>query len=362
MVACARLASSGSQQEAYVAPDPHGQAGVGTSVRLAGRWGTYPRAMTNNGGTPALDALADLARQEAERDGLRAQLEVARSRLVAASDRAEAATQSLAGELDDVARLESMSMTRILAGLRGRRDVDLDRERAEAEAARYAATEEEARRRAAQADVDAIRSRLARIGDLAVRRAELLAQREAEIAADPAARATAARLEWNAADLGARRAEAAQLEEAIVAARAAAAALDEAARHLGNAGGWATFDTFLGGGLVTDMAKYSNLDRAAALMRHADAALGHLATELADVGMHAVGGIEITQLTTFFDVWFDNIFSDWAVRDRIRQAAERVGRARAGVGETGEVLTRRLAACEAEVERLQGERVTVLGG
>lgn len=317
--------------------------------------------MTNNGGTPALDALADLARQQTEHDGLEAQLEVARRRLAAATERADAAAGSLAVELEDVARLESMSMTRILASVRGRRDLDLDRERAEAEAARYAATEAAARRLAARDDVDAIVARLVAFGDLAARRTQLVAQREAEVAADPALRATAAELDANATGLGVRRAERTQLEEAIEAARLATASLDDAARLLGTAGDWATFDTFLGGGLFTDMAKYDNLDRAAALMRHADAALGHLATELADVGMTAVGGIEITQLTSFFDVWFDNIFSDWAVRDRIRQAADRVARARAGVATTIDTLAQRLTACDADAERLEGERNTLLG-
>jgi hypothetical protein len=318
--------------------------------------------MTNTGGTPALDDLADLARQQVEHDGVVAQLSVARRRLDAAAARCAETTDALAAELEDVCRLEQVSMTRILASLRGRRDTDLDRERAEVEAARYASAEAESRRRAAQADVDALAARLAGFGDLAARRTDLLARREAEIAADPASRAVAAQLDQVAAALGERQAERKQLEEAIEAAHVAAAALQQAARHLGSAGDWATFDTFLGGGLFTDMAKYDNLDKAGVLMRHADAALAHLATELADVGMEAIGGIEIAQLTGFFDVWFDNIFSDWAVRDRIRQAADRVARARAAVDQTGSTLGLRMEACDTEVARLTEQRNNLLGG
>ncbi|WP_210649067.1 hypothetical protein [Nocardioides sp. SYSU D00065] len=311
--------------------------------------------------TPALDALAQLARDRVERDGVVAQLEAARRRLEGAAERCERTTEQLAVELEDVSRLEQVSMTRILASLRGRRDLDLDRERAEAEAARYAATEAESRRRAAQADVDALAARLAGFGDLAARRTELLAQREAEVAADPAARETAARLDELAAGIGAQQAERQQLEEALAAAGDAAHSLDEAARHLGSAGDWAAYDTFFGGGMLTDMVKYDNLDKAGALMREADDALAHLATELADVGMTSVGTIEITQMTGFFDVWFDNIFSDWAVRDRIRQAADRVSAARAGVAEAAAALDRRLAACAAELDRLTAQRHELLG-
>jgi hypothetical protein len=317
--------------------------------------------MTTNGGTPALDALADLARQQAEHDGLEAQLDIARMRLSAATDRAATATIRLASELDDVARLEQVSMTRILATLRGRRDQDLDRERAEAEAARWTAVETEERRRTAQAEVDNIVSRLAAFGDLTARRVELLEQREAEVAADPSSRATAVRLEEVATALGERAAEGVQIDEAMEAARVAAECLDRAARHLGSAGSWSTYDTFFGGGFFSDMAKYDNLDKAAVLMRRADAALGHLATELADVGMTSVGGIEVSQLTSFFDVWFDNIFSDWAVRDRIRQATGRVAQARTGVTRTIETLGQRRTACFEAFGRLADEREALLG-
>jgi hypothetical protein len=304
--------------------------------------------------TPALQGLTDLAHDRTTRDGLLAQLEVARRRLEELQRTRDEAVGTLATELEDVTRLESMSMTRILASLRGRRDLDLDQERAEAEAARYAAAEAEARRASAQQQVAVLEARVAELGDLDARRTALLEQRAAEVAADPAAAETAARLDEVAADRE-------QVEEALMAAGYAQRALTEAAAHLGGAGDWATFDTFFGGGVFTDMAKYDRLDRAAVLMRDADAALDHLATELADVGMREVGGIDISQLTGFFDVWFDNIFSDWAVRDRIRRAAQRVAEVQTAVQGTAATLHQRLAACDDEVARLTERREELLG-
>ena len=311
--------------------------------------------------TPALRGLTDLAHDGTIRDGLLAQLDVARERLAELQRRRDETVGALAAELEDVARLETMSMTRILASLRGRRDLDLDQERAEAEAARYAAAEAEARRTTAQQQVDVLEARVAELGDLDARRAALLEQRAAEVAADPAMAATAERVDEVAAELGVRLAEREQVEEALMAAGYAQRALSEAAAHLGGAGDWATFDTFFGGGVFTDMAKYDRLDRAAVLMRDADAALDHLATELADVGMQHVGDVGIGQLTGFFDVWFDNIFSDWAVRDRIRRAAERVAEVQAAVQGTAAALHERLSACDAEVERLTRAREELLG-
>ena len=251
-------------------------------------------------------------------------------------------------------------MTRILAGLRGRRDTDLDRERSEAQAAQYAAAEAEARRAAADREVTDLVVRINALGDLGARREALLAQREAEVAADPASAVAAGRLTELAAALGTHEAELEQLDEAGAAAHHALGALHQAAEHLGSAGSWSTYDTFFGGGMVSDMMKYDRLDRAGQVIRQADAALGHLATELADVGLHAVGGIQVDQMTQFFDVWFDNIFSDWAVRDRIRQASDKVHTATVGVGETLEVLVRRRDVAVEDLSRLRAEREELL--
>jgi hypothetical protein len=253
-------------------------------------------------------------------------------------------------------------MTRILAGLRGRRDADLSREQAEAEAARYAASEATARRVAADREVGDLERRLVALGDLEARREELASQREREIAADPAAGATVQALAELASRAGAKQAEIVQLGEALTAATAARIALGEAATLLGKAGDWATYDTFLGGGLVTDLVKYDRLDGAGALMRQADLALAHLATELADVGIGAVGEIGVTELARVFDVWFDNIFSDWAVRDRIRQASGRVTALIGGVDLTAREVQRRLGLARTALDDLRAERERLLTG
>ncbi|WP_162799391.1 hypothetical protein [Nocardioides sp. 616] len=310
--------------------------------------------------TGALEGLAELARLEAERDGLQERLAAANQHLEAAVRRHDEALAALASETDDVAKLESLSMTRILAGLRGTRDADLSREQAEVQAAQYAAAETDARRVSAQAEVDDLVRRLGSFQDSEHRRAELLAQREREIAADPGSGATQARLTEMASRQGALDAELVQLDEALSAADAARRALGEAAGELGSAGDWATYDTFLGGGVFADLAKHNRLDRAGAQMRHADAALRHLATELADVQLAAVGEVGVPELTRTLDIWFDNIFSDWAVRDRIKEASARVNHLRATVDALGHELARRRAGVQAAQAELAAGRRSLL--
>jgi len=310
--------------------------------------------------TGAWEGLAELARLEAERDGLQERLAAANRHLADAVRRHDEALAALVDETDDVARLESLSLTRILAGLRGTRDVDLSREQAEVQAAQYAAADADARRESAQAEVDDLVRRLGAFADLEERRTELLAQREREIAADPASATTHARLTEMASRAGALDAELVQLDEALAAAGAAREALGEAARHLGSASDWATYDTFLGGGLVADMAKHDRLNRAGHLMRHADAALRHLATELADVQVASVGDVGVTELARAFDVWFDNIFSDWAVLERIRAASARVNHLRAAVDTVGRDLAVRRVGVLTSLEGLAEDREALL--
>jgi hypothetical protein len=307
-------------------------------------------------------ALELLAQDRAARDGLTAARAATGHRVERARERLEQARAQLAGEQQEVAALESFSMTRIMAGLRGRRDAELDRERAEAAAAEYAVAEAAARLATEQRELDSLDSRIADFGDLDRRHAELLARREEEVRRDPAGAATAERLTALAERAGALRARSVQLEEADAAAREAHGALQETARHLGSAGSWATYDTFFGGGLVGDMVKHDKLDRAAALMRRADAALAHLGTELADVGIGSVGEIGIGSMTRALDVWFDNIFSDWAVRDRIAQADDRVQRLLVGVADIGRELRARQQQTVAELADTAAERERLLTG
>lgn len=309
----------------------------------------------------ALDALEKLAHDRTTRDGLVAALPATQARARVARTKVEEARAHLTDERGDVAKLESMSMTRILAALRGRRDADLDQERAEAAAAEYAVADAEARAATEDREVASLEARIAEYGDLDARRASLLAEREREVRDDPAAAAIAAQLTTIADRVGELRAHATQLEEADTAARSAHGALQQAAHHLGSAGSWATYDTFFGGGMVADMVKHDKLDRAGALMREADAALARLATELADVGITSVGEIGVSDMTRMFDVWFDNIFSDWAVRDRIQQADQRVQHLLHEVAEVGRVLARRQQTTAAELETCLGERARLLG-
>lgn len=88
---------------------------------------------------------------------------------------------------------------------------------------------------------------------------------------------------------------------------------------LDSAHGWATWD-LLGGGLVADLAKHSHLDSAQAAVERLQVELRRFKTELADVTIDADLQVSIDGFLRFADYFFDGLFVDWAVMDRINQS------------------------------------------
>jgi hypothetical protein len=89
-----------------------------------------------------------------------------------------------------------------------------------------------------------------------------------------------------------------------------------------------------------------------------------LRTELADVGVTApvAPGLPVDGLTRFVDVWFDNIFTDFSVRGRIKDAQANVDGALRGVIDVSVRLRRRGADIKTRLGRIGTERLAVLAG
>jgi hypothetical protein len=264
------------------------------------------------------------------------------------------------GEQQDVARLESLSLTRVLASLRGARENTLARERAEADVARYRLAEAYARLKALRREQEAAQARLRRLAAAPDTYAAVLHEKERHLAesGDP----RGARLLELADERGRIAGELHELAEALQAAGAARSALSQVQRKLGSASGWSTYDTFFGGGAVSSAVKHSRLDEAAQAAAHADRSLAVLRTELADVQGLALTAprLAIDGLTRFVDVWFDNMFTDLAVRDRIKQAEQNVNRSLDLVHEVQGRLENRAAEARARLATVEAERTSLL--
>lgn len=266
------------------------------------------------------DAVRTAAEARAEHRRLTAQFEAAHALAAARQEELGALRAKLRVEEADVRRIERPSPTRLWATLRGNVDDVAARERAERDAAALAVDGARARADDAESQTARLRDRLAALGDVEARYAVALTAHEAVVSSGAGTAASDLRI--IAADLGQASSELREVDEAVAALAVAMAALEQAFRSLESAGGWSTYDTFFGGGMIADLMKHSHLGESADAFRRVNRALERLRVELADVGVFPVESVQISDSLAVFDVLFDNIVSDWMVRDRIARARE----------------------------------------
>lgn len=115
-----------------------------------------------------------------------------------------------------------------------------------------------------------------------------------------------------------------EIDEAINAGQAARSISQKILGDLQSAKDWGTWD-MIGGGLITDMMKYDKLNSAQSNVQDLQTALRNFRTELADVkeGISADIHLEIGDFLHFADYFFDGLFTDWMVYDRISESKTR---------------------------------------
>ena len=251
-------------------------------------------------------------------------------------------------EQADVDRLEGHSLAAFFYGVIGKMDEKLTQERQEAYAARVKYDAAARELSAVEEDLERKEAEYRRLEGCEKRYAQVLGEKGAALKAAGGKTAEAIlELEERLAHL---RSQQKELDEASSAGRAALVTADEILNSLDSAHGWATWD-LLGGGLVADLAKHSHLDSAQAAVERLQVELRRFKTELADVTIDADLQVSIDGFLRFADYFFDGLFVDWAVMDRINQSQAAVEGTR---GQIVSVLDR-LEAMTAAAEREQSE-------
>ena len=272
---------------------------------------------------------------------------------------AEDALKVLYREQEDVEELERLSFASFLARIRGEQAERLDQERREAVAAkaRYDAARRdledlEARFRAAQEERAGREGLRGRWKALMEEKEELLCQAGGE---------RAKRLIQIGCDLDSLGSQIRELDEAICAGKDVGYALDQMIGQLDSAAGWGTWD-ILGGGMLATMAKHGRMNDAQNAAFQARQAISRFRTELADVSQLRVPDLQVGEFTSFADYFFDGLFVDLYIQDKIGTARRSAEETAAQVEDLLSQLRRerdRTAERAAELER---ERERLLAG
>ncbi|MGG1658156.1 hypothetical protein [Brevibacillus sp. NRS-1366] len=121
-----------------------------------------------------------------------------------------------------------------------------------------------------------------------------------------------------------------ELNEAVEAGSATILQLHKAIDKLESAGSWGAWD-MLGGGAVTTAIKHSRINEARDAIRGAQKSLRRFERELHDVQRESHIRIDIGEMLTFADIFFDNIITDWIVQNRISTSLQQAKEKRSKV-------------------------------
>ena len=262
-------------------------------------------------------------------------------------------TAQWAKEERDVEKLEKLTLSSVLAALRGNKDEEIDREKAEAYAARLRMQEAERQLSEIRSEILMRQDRI-KASAACEQQYEALLREKAEAARkeNPALAEKLAELEQRELELTSRRKE---LQEALAAGRQTLVHIGAAMDDLQSAGNWGTWD-ILGGGLIADAMKYSSMDEAQKKMEWVQSDLRRYQAELADVAQTAAFDLQPGGFLQFADFFCDNIFADCAVRDRIYQSQDQMQNLKDQVNRIQVGLEHELDEAERGLTALRNER------
>lgn len=115
-----------------------------------------------------------------------------------------------------------------------------------------------------------------------------------------------------------------EVDEAIRAGERALDSLREAKAKLNSARNWGIYD-ILGGGMVSSIVKHSKMSSANEWVAQANRDLKRFAKELRDVDEDGLY-VQTGSLASTLDIFFDNVFSDFIVQNRINEARAEIDR------------------------------------
>lgn len=145
-----------------------------------------------------------------------------------------------------------------------------------------------------------------------------------------------------------------EMSEAITAGKIVLNDANDARDCLDSADGWSTWDV-LGGGVMTDIMKHSKLDEAQECVCRMQSSLRRFKTELSDVNIKSNITVNISGFTKFADYFFDGLFVDISVKNRISSSIDEVRTVSRNVSEIVNKLENNISILKEEIDKLNDQ-------
>lgn len=155
-------------------------------------------------------------------------------------------------------------------------------------------------------------------------------------------------------EISACRANSKEINEAVAAGKDVLRCTSRVRSSLDNAEGWGTWD-LLGGGLLSDLAKHSNLDDAKSQASEVSMLLSRFRSELADVRISNEIQIHIDGFAKFADFFFDGLVADWVVQSKIHDSQQSVENVEVQVNQVLNKLDQINRENEKKINQLTGQ-------
>ena len=224
-------------------------------------------------------------------------------------------------EQSDVDRLEGRSLAAFFYATIGKKNEKLDKEREEAYAARVKYDVAVRELSAVEEDIQYIETELSQLYECELKYEKTLKGKAEAIKQTGSKEAIGIfQIEERITYL---ESQIREIQEALMAGETVLDITNNILDSLDSAEGWGTWD-LMGGGLLTDMAKHSHLNEAQEQVEQLQVQLRRFKTELTDVTIHADVQISINSFLYFADRFFDGLFADWTVLDKINQSQVQV--------------------------------------
>lgn len=231
-------------------------------------------------------------------------------------------------EQADVDKLEKTSLTSVFYTILGKKDDKLQKEKAEAYAAKlkYDSAFQEAE--LVKEDIGRFEAEISAISGAEKEYEKLLDEKLRDLkTSGSAAGEEIFRVEEQIVSHENQKKE---ISEAVSAGKRALNTTNRILSSLDDAEGWGIYD-MIGGGLISGIAKHGHLDDAQAEVQMLRSELREFKTELSDVTISADVQISIDGFLRFADYFFDGLIADWAVMDSINRSQADVTKTKAQI-------------------------------